>query len=181
MKSSHKFWLVLFLVPLGITTLTVGGGYLLDKKHPEPLDLGKMGETERMLNEEAERIELPPGTEVLDRRSYNKQFSIYVFREYRNTLNEKDFRKQIIGRMAENGWTDMGGASERGANFADNFCKKGYNASWLQENRGIWQDEFYYYKLAIVDSDDNTFYVFGTPLPEECKKIVFNGSVPGTK
>jgi hypothetical protein len=170
MKSSHKFWLVLFLVPLGIITLTVGGGCLLGReKHPQPLDLSKRGEMEKMLNEEAERIELPPGTEVLDRSSYDKGFSIYVFREYRNALNGKDFRKRIIGRMTENGWIDMGETSERTANFADMFCKKGYNAIWIQENRGIWQDEFYYYKLNIVDRDDKAVYIFETPLPEECK------------
>ena len=171
MKSSHKFWLVILLVPLGIVFITAVLPNLLYRAHPEPLDLSGRGEIEKLFNQEADRIELPPETEIIDRTSSNRYDTgvITVTRRYKTKLNEKAFRENIITQMAGGGWSDLGAAREGVAKSLDLFCKGRYDADLLQETRGIWQDEFNYYKLTIDLSDTRTgSYYYRKVLPQEC-------------
>ncbi|HEV7645174.1 MAG TPA: hypothetical protein VGO50_14615 [Pyrinomonadaceae bacterium] len=171
MKSSHKFWLVLVLVPLGIVFTTAVLPNLVYLKHPEPMDLSRMEETEKFLNQEADRIQLPPDTEIADRSSLTRHDidSVFVTREYKTTLNESDFRKDIIKQLVHNGWSDLGDAYERVAKSMDVFCMGGYDAALIQRDRGMRQDEYFYYELTLgrhKERTGSTYY--RKALPKEC-------------
>jgi hypothetical protein len=115
---------------LGIVFITAVLPNFLFKKHPEPVDMSTMREPEKLFNQEADRIELPPETEISDRTSQTRWDikSVVVTREYKTKLNADDFRKSIIRQLVDNGWSDLGDAYEQVAISMDVFCKGGYLA-----------------------------------------------------